>query len=48
MTYSLHPDYSLVWITGLCVVFLIVLFVLWLSGKNKIVKHSQESLSDFI
>ena len=48
MTYSQHPDYSLVWITGLSIAFLLVLFILWLTGKNKYVKHGQESLSDFI
>ncbi|MDD5319907.1 MAG: Fe(2+) transporter permease subunit FeoB [Methylococcales bacterium] len=48
MTYSRHPDYSLVWITGLCLAFLFVLFGLWLTGKNTVAKHTQESLSDFI
>jgi ferrous iron transport protein B len=48
MTYNQHPDYSLIWITGLCVAFLLVLLGLWLSGKNTGVKHTQESISDFI
>jgi ferrous iron transport protein B len=49
MTYSRHPDYSLVWITGLIFAFLAVLFGLWLLGKNTDVtgvKQSGESLSD--
>jgi ferrous iron transport protein B len=49
MTYSLHPDYSLVWITALIFAFLAVLFGLWLLGKNADVtglKQSGESLSD--
>jgi ferrous iron transport protein B len=51
MTYSRHPDYSLVWITGSIFAFLLVLFGLWLLGKNTDatgVKSSQESSSDFI
>ncbi|HEY5137960.1 MAG TPA: nucleoside recognition domain-containing protein, partial [Methylococcales bacterium] len=48
MTYSQHPDYSLVWISGLIIAFLLVLAGLWLTGKNTVAKHSQESLSDFI
>ncbi len=48
MTYSQHPQYSLVWISGLIFVFLLVLVGLWLTGKNTVDKHSQESLSDFI
>jgi ferrous iron transport protein B len=49
MTYSRHPDYSLVWIGGLIVAFSAVLVGLWLLGKNVDatgVKHSRESLSD--
>jgi len=49
MTYSRHPDYSLVWITALIFGFLAVLFGLWLLGKNTDaagVKPSGESLSD--
>lgn len=49
MTYSLHPDYSFVWITALILAFLTVLFGLWLLGKNADVtglKQSGESLSD--
>ncbi|ESS71812.1 ferrous iron transport protein B [Methyloglobulus morosus KoM1] len=34
MTYSQHPDYSLGWITGLMSAFGLVLFSLWLLGKN--------------
>jgi len=48
MTYSQHPQYSLVWISGLLIAFLLVLVGLWLTGKNMGDKHSQESLSDFI
>ena len=48
MTYSQHPQYSLVWISGLLIAFLLVLAGLWLTGKNTGDKHSRESLSDFI
>ena len=48
MTYSQHPEYSLVWISGLLIAFLLVLAGLWLTGKNTVEKHHQESLSDFI
>lgn len=48
MTYSQHPEYSLVWISGLIIAFLLVLMGLWLTGKNTVAKHIQESLSDFI
>ena len=48
MTYSQHPEYSLVWISGLIIAFLLVLAGLWLTGKNTVAKHTQESLSDFI
>ncbi|MDD1629958.1 MAG: ferrous iron transport protein B, partial [Methylococcaceae bacterium] len=48
MTYSQHPQYSLVWISGLLIAFLMVLVGLWLTGKNTGDKHSQESLSDII
>jgi len=53
MTYSRHPGYSLVWITGLIFAFLAVLIGLWLLGKNADVtglkpglKQRRESLSD--
>jgi len=46
MTYNQHPDYSIAWIAGLISLFLLVLFSLWLSGKNIITKNNQESLSD--
>ena len=48
MTYSQHPDYSLTWISGLISVFLLVLAGLWLTGKNTIIKHGGESVSDII
>ncbi|MFI3190241.1 ferrous iron transport protein B [Crenothrix sp. D3] len=34
MTYSQHPSYSLIWITGLLLAFLLTLLGLWLLGKN--------------
>jgi Fe2+ transport system protein B len=49
MTYSLHPDYSLIWIAGLIIAFSAVLLGLWLLGKNTAatgVKPNRESLSD--
>ncbi|MDI1293074.1 MAG: Fe(2+) transporter permease subunit FeoB [Methylobacter sp.] len=49
MTYSEHPDYSLVWISGLIIAFSAVLLGLWLLGKNAEVtevKHRRESLHD--
>ncbi|TAN71313.1 MAG: Fe(2+) transporter permease subunit FeoB [Methylobacter sp.] len=49
MTYSRHPDYSLVWISGLISAFSAVLLGLWLLGKNNDatnVKPNRESLSD--
>jgi ferrous iron transport protein B len=49
MTYSLHPQYSLVWIAGSIFAFLTVLAGLWLLGKKGDatgLKQSRESLSD--
>lgn len=49
MTYSLHPDYSLVWIAGLIIAFSAVLLGLWLLGKNSDaadLKQRRESLHD--
>ncbi len=49
MTYSRHPDYSLVWISGLIIAFSAVLLGLWLLGKHDDttdVKSNRESLSD--
>ncbi len=48
MTYSRHPYYSLVWISGLLIAFFLVLVGLWLTGKKSISKHTQESLRDFV
>ncbi len=48
MTFSQHPEYSLVWISGLIIAFLLVIAGLWLTGKNTVAKHPQESLNDFI
>jgi ferrous iron transport protein B len=44
MTYSQHPEYSLVWITGLMLAFFSVLFGLWLLGKNTRTGHVQEAM----
>ena len=41
--YNIHPQYSLVWINGLLMVFALVLFCLWLTGKNSDKKHRQEA-----
>jgi ferrous iron transport protein B len=49
MTYSVHPQYSLVWIAGLIFAFLTVLAGLWLFGKKGDatgLKQGRESLSD--
>lgn len=43
MTYSQHPDYSLIWITGLILAFLLVLLGLWLLGKNTDTTGAQQS-----
>ena len=48
MTYSQHPEYSLVWISGLLGVFLLVLMGLWLSGRNVFRKINQESINDSV
>jgi ferrous iron transport protein B len=51
MTYSEHPDYSLVWISGLIIAFSAVLLGLWLLGKNAEateVKHRRESVHDTV
>ncbi|MDD2659995.1 MAG: Fe(2+) transporter permease subunit FeoB [Methylococcales bacterium] len=48
ITYSQHPEYSLVWISGLISAFLLVLAGLWLTGKNTFAKYSQGSINDFI
>jgi ferrous iron transport protein B len=34
MTYSEHPSYSLIWITGLLLTFSSILFGLWLLGRK--------------
>jgi ferrous iron transport protein B len=41
MTYSEHPEYSLVWITGLILSFVAVLFGLWLLGRNTRTHHKE-------
>ena len=48
MTFSQHPEYSLVWISGLIIAFLLVIAGLWLTGKNTGDKHNRESLNDFV
>ncbi|MEY3808146.1 MAG: hypothetical protein RI893_1122 [Pseudomonadota bacterium] len=51
MTYTQHPDYSLVWISGLVTAFLSVLLGLYLLGKQadaQLVKQNRETLSDSI
>ena len=44
MSYSQHPYYSLVWINGLMMAFVLVLLLLWLTGKSAGKKNSQELL----
>jgi ferrous iron transport protein B len=44
VTYAQHPGYSLLWITGLLVMFLSVLFGLWLYGRHSAIKTVQEVL----
>ena len=47
MTYQQHPAYSLVWISGLILGFILVLFGLWITGRNFDSKHNHsESISD--
>ncbi len=49
MTYSRHPDYSLIWISAVIIAFSAVLLGLWLLGKNAdalSIKQRRESLSD--
>ncbi|MCX7096436.1 MAG: Fe(2+) transporter permease subunit FeoB [Methylococcales bacterium] len=48
MTFSQHPAYSLAWISGLIVAFIMVLMGLWLSGKNNDIKRSKEAVRDFV
>ena len=48
MTFSQHPEYSLVWISALIIAFLLVIAGLWLTGKNTGDKHNRESLNDFV
>jgi ferrous iron transport protein B len=48
MTYERHPDYSLMWITGLISVFVMVIVALWLTGKQAMAKQAQESVNDII
>ena len=44
MTYSQHPEYSLVWITGLMLAFGSVLFGLWLLGRTTRTVHVQGAM----
>ena len=48
MTYSQHPYYSLVWISGLGCVFILVLILLWFTGKITIAKNDRTTINDFI
>jgi ferrous iron transport protein B len=48
VTYRSHPEYSLVWIAGMILAFLSVLFGLWLSGRSSGTQMNQESLGDSI
>lgn len=48
MTFSRHPDASLAWIAGLISIFSVVLFGLWLYGKQTGEKLNKESLGDFV
>jgi ferrous iron transport protein B len=42
MSYSQHPEYSLVWIVGLILAFISVLFGLWLLGRTTRTVHVKE------
>ncbi|MFK5947215.1 MAG: Fe(2+) transporter permease subunit FeoB [Methylococcales bacterium] len=46
MTYSLHPEYSLQWITSLILIFITVLIGLW--GVGKMMELKSEAVNDFI
>jgi len=46
MTYQHHPYHSLAWITGLIFSFILIVFGLWLIGKNFDAKHCRETLGD--
>ena len=35
-TYDQHPQYSLSWIAGLSMLFVIIIFVLWMRGKREV------------
>ena len=48
MTYSQHPYYSVGWISGLGCVFILVLILLWLTGKVAIAKNDRATINDFI
>jgi ferrous iron transport protein B len=48
MTYERHPDYSLMWISGLISAFVMVIVALWLTGKQAMAKQVQESVNDII
>ncbi|MEQ1557691.1 MAG: Fe(2+) transporter permease subunit FeoB [Methyloglobulus sp.] len=44
MTYNQHPQYSLIWIVGLLSGFVVVLFSLWLLGRNTHPTHRQRAI----
>jgi ferrous iron transport protein B len=48
MSYQEHPQTSLLWISALLTLFTLVIFGLWLTGKNVFNKHNQESINDIV
>jgi ferrous iron transport protein B len=48
VTFSRHPQDSLVWIGRLILIFFLVLAGLWLSGKNASAKHGKEAIGDSV
>ena len=48
MTFERHPEYSLMWISGLISAFVIVITALWLTGKQAMAKQVRESVNDII
>jgi len=48
MTYERHPDYSLMWISGLIGAFVLVIVGLWLTGKQAMAKQTRETINDTI
>ena len=48
MTYERHPEYSLMWISSLISAFVMVIFALWLTGKQAMAKQAEETRNDTI